>query len=150
MAEIKCQHTSLPSEDFLALQASSGFLHALTCGQGISSHPHFSLMFPSSYHLLLFLFKKFFFIYLFLAVLGLCCCVGYFLVAICRLLIAAASRCRAGTLGPMWSSIVAPLDSRGQAQWLWCMGLVAPWHVGPSWITDQTSVFCTGRQTLYH
>ena len=50
----------------------------------------------------------------------------------------------------MWSSIVAPLDSRAQAQWLWCMGLVAPWHVGPSWITDQTSVFCTGRQTLYH
>ena len=29
-------------------------------------------------------------------------------------------------------------------------GLVAPWHVGSSWIRDGTCVSCTGRQILYH
>ena len=28
-------------------------------------------------------------------------------------------------------------------------GLVAPWHVGSSWIRDRTHVSCTGRQILY-
>lgn len=39
--------------------------------------------------------------------------------------------------------------SRAQAQYLWCTGLVAPWHVGSSWMTDQTRVPCTGGQILY-
>ena len=29
------------------------------------------------------------------------------------------------------------LGSRAQAQWLWCVGLVVPWHVGSSWIRDK-------------
>ena len=37
-----------------------------------------------------------------------------------------------------------------QAQQLWPMGLVAPWHVGSSWIRDQTLVSCTGRRILYY
>ena len=34
------------------------------------------------------------------------------------------------------------------AQWLWCMGLVAPWHVESSWTRDQTHVPCFGRWIL--
>ena len=30
------------------------------------------------------------------------------------------------------------------------MGLVAPWHVGPSWTRTQTRVPCIGRQVLNH
>ena len=40
--------------------------------------------------------------------------------------------------------------SRAQAQQLWGMGLVAPWHVESSWIRDRTCVSCIGRQVLYH
>ena len=29
-------------------------------------------------------------------------------------------------------------------------GLVAPWHVGSSWIRDRTCVSCIGRRILYH
>ena len=36
-------------------------------------------------------------------------------------------------------SVVAASGSRAQAQWLWLMGLVAPRHVGSSWIRDQTT-----------
>ena len=32
------------------------------------------------------------------------------------------------------------------AQQLWCMWLVAPWHVEPSWTSNQTCVPCTGRR----
>ena len=35
-------------------------------------------------------------------------------------------------------------------QQLWCMGLVAPWHVESSQTRDQTYVFCTGRQIANH
>ena len=37
-----------------------------------------------------------------------------------------------------------------QAQQLWCMGLVAPRHVGSSWTRAQTHVPCIGRQILNH
>ena len=40
--------------------------------------------------------------------------------------------------------------SRAQAQQLWPMGLVAPWHVGSSRTRAQTRVSCIGRQSLNH
>ena len=133
MAEIKCQHTSLPSEDFLTFPASSGFPHALTCGQGISSHPRFSLVFPSSYHLLLFLsFLKSNFIYLFLAVLGLCCCVGFPLVMTSR-------GYSPGSRHKGFSSCSSrALEHRINSCVTRAYGLVAPQHVGSSWIRDHT------------
>ena len=55
------------------------------------------------------------------------------------------------------ASLVAHVDavlwfsgSRAQAPWLWCMGLVAPWHVGSSWIRDPTHVSCSGRWSLFY
>ena len=33
---------------------------------------------------------------------------------------------------------------------MWCMGLVAPWHVGSSQTRDHTHVPCIGRQILNH
>ena len=42
------------------------------------------------------------------------------------------------------------LGSRAQAQQLSHMGLAALWHVGSSWIRDQTHVPRTGRQILNH
>ena len=39
---------------------------------------------------------------------------------------------------------------RAQAQELWCMGFIAPRHVGPSWIRNQTCVYWTDRWILYH
>ena len=56
--------------------------------------------------------------------------VGATLVVVRRLLIVAASCCR--------------------ARELWHTGLVAPSHVGSSWTRDQTHVLCTGRQILNH
>ena len=43
-----------------------------------------------------------------------------------------------------------PIGSRVQAQQLWCMGLIAPWHVESSKPRDQTHVFCIGRLILNH
>ena len=37
-----------------------------------------------------------------------------------------------------------------RAQSLQHTGLVAPWHVGSSWIRDGTCVSCMGKQILYH
>ena len=37
-----------------------------------------------------------------------------------------------------------------QAQWLWLVGPVAPWHVGSSQTRARTRVPCIGRQTLNH
>ena len=71
------------------------------------------LMFLSTYFFFYNFFKKF---YLFLAVLGLCCCAqafsscgkrGLLFVAVLRLLIAVASRCRAWALGVQASVVVA-------------------------------------------
>ena len=80
----------------------------------------------------------------FLAVLGLCCCVGFSLavasgawspVAVRGLLLCGfllqSIGCRAG--GPQKLRLPG---SRTQAQQLWGMGLVALWHVGSSRIRD--------------
>jgi len=40
--------------------------------------------------------------------------------------------------------------SRAQAQWLWCLGLVAARHGGSSWTRDQTCVPCIGWRILIH
>ena len=87
-------------------------------------------------------FVHFFFkCYLFLAVLGLRCCVGFCLVVAIRgyslaavhgLLIAVASCCRAWGLGML-------------AQQLWFTGLVTLQHVEFSWTRNQTHISCTGR-----
>ena len=37
-----------------------------------------------------------------------------------------------------------------QAQQLWSKSLVTPWHMGFSWMRDQTHVSWTGRQILSH
>ena len=78
----------------------------------------------------------FLFIYLFLALLRLCCCIGacfscskrgLLFAEVHGLLIAVASRCRAWPLRA-WVSVV------------WHMGLVPLQHVGSSWTRDQTHV----------
>ena len=74
------------------------------------------------------------FIYcLFLAVLGLCCCIGFSLVA-----------------ASGGYSLVEVSGLRAQAQKWCCTDLVAPLHVGFSWIRDWTGVSHIGRQILYH
>ena len=49
-----------------------------------------------------------------------------------------------------WAHQLQLLGSRAQAQKLWHMGLVAPWHLESSWIRDLICVSCIGRQILYH
>ena len=86
---------------------------------------------------------------LFLAVLGLCCCAGFSLVAESGGYSLAAVQ---GLL-PAVTSLVAECGlqacglqclwlpgSRVWAQQLWHMGLVAPQHVGSSWIRDWSYV----------
>ena len=107
------------------------------------------------------------FIQLFLAVLGLCCCTGSPLVAVSGDILSSCDvgashcggflNCRAWALGRMcfsscgmWAQQLQFPGSRTQAQQLWQMGLVAPWHVGPSWKRERTRVSCTGRWILYH
>ena len=64
--------------------------------------------------LFFFSFFKKLYIYLFLAVLGHCCCLGYSLVAMRRLLVVVASRCRAQVLGCRGSVVAGPeLQSTG-------------------------------------
>ena len=98
-----------------------------------------------------------YFIYLFLAVLGLCCCTrafcscckwGLLFVEVHWLLIAVVSlvvehRLQVHGLQQLWLT-----GSRAQAQQLWHTGLVAPWHVGSSRTRDRTCVRCIGRWTL--
>ena len=69
----------------------------------------------------------FFLIILFiLTVQGLACCVGLSLVV------------GSGDYPPRF------LDSRAQAQYLWHMGLAAPWHAGPSWVIEPMSPALAG------
>ena len=96
--------------------------------------------------------------YLFLAVLGLCCCEwvfsscgeqGLLLVVVHRLLIVVASRCGARALGMRAQQLWLP-SSRAQALQLWRMGLVALRHVGSSGTRARTRVPCIGRRILNH
>ena len=48
-----------------------------------------------------------------------------------------------------WLLFSQILGSRAcRLQQLWCMGLVALWHVGSSWTRDRTHVPCIGGQIL--
>ena len=96
-------------------------------------------------------------LFIYLAVLGLCCCVGLSLVAAsgdCCLiavhgfLILVASLITEHGLQSIWTSVVS-------STWVSEHGLssCAPrfdawWHVGPSWTRDQTHVSCISWQTL--
>ena len=88
------------------------------------------------------------FVCLFLAALGLCCCVqtfsscgerGLIFVAVRGLLIAVASLCCRAWTG---SRCMGFSTCGTQAQQLWVTGLVASWHVGSSWTRAQTRVSC--------
>ena len=56
-------------------------------------------------------------------------------------------RCGASALECTGFSTVAPGLSR--VQWLWHTGPVTPWHVGSSWIRNQTHVYCVGRKIIF-
>ena len=99
------------------------------------------------------------FIYLFLAALGLHCCVqafsscgeqGLLFIAVHRLLIAVASLVAEHGLQMRGLQQLWLTGSRSQAQQLWHTGLVVPWHVGSSWTRARTSVPCIGRRILNH
>ena len=93
-----------------------------------------------------------------MAMLGLCCCeyfslvaasTGYALVSGCglslRWLLLLKTVCsRVHGLQQLWLP-----GSRAEAQQL-RQGLVAPRHVGTSWIRDRTHVSCIGRWILNH
>ena len=102
--------------------------------------------------------KKYLFIYLFLAALGLRCCewafsscceLGLLFVVVHELLIEMASlvvehRIQARGLQQLW-----PTGSRAQSQ-QWRTGLLAPRHVGSSQTRARTRVACIGRRILNH
>ena len=98
------------------------------------------------------------FLILFLAVLGLCRCAGFSLVAasggyspvaVRGLLTVLAFLVVKHRLYSTGASIAVAPRPRAQAQSL-CMGLVTLWHVGSSQTRDQTRVSCTGRWILDH
>ena len=97
--------------------------------------------------------------HLFLAVLDLHCCMGFSLVmvnggyslaVVNEVLIVVASLVMEPWLQVGGLPQLPILGSRAQAQQLWHMGLVAPWHVGSSHIRDRTHVSCIGRKILYY
>ena len=49
-----------------------------------------------------------------------------------------------------WAQQLWLVGSRAQAQQLWRMGLVAPWHVGSSQTRARAHVLCNGRRILNH
>ena len=49
-----------------------------------------------------------------------------------------------------WFLLLGLLHPRAQAQWLWHIGLAAPWHVESSQTRDQTRVPCIVRRILIH
>ena len=55
-----------------------------------------------------------------------------------------------GPLFVQWLLLLQRTGSRAQSQKLWHAGLVAPRHVGSSWIRDRTRVSCIGRWILHH
>ena len=75
---------------------------------------------------------------------------GYSLVAVCRLLVAVASLvAEHGPKGERAQELLLP-GSRAQAQYLWCVSLVALLYIGSFWTRDRTHVSCIGRWIPYH
>ena len=50
----------------------------------------------------------------------------------------------------MWAQQLWLTGSRVQAQQLWCLGLVGPWHAGSSWARSRVCVPWTAWQILNH
>ena len=69
---------------------------------------------------------------------------SYFLLAVCRLLIAVASFVAEHRLQAVRASAVAAPGLQGTGS-----AVVVQRHVGSSWIRDRTYVSCPGRQILY-
>ena len=93
-----------------------------------------------------------------MAVLGLGCCAGFSLVvqsrgysvAVVCVLIVVASLVVEWSLGCTGLQQLQFPGSKVQAQQLWCIGFVAPWHVGSSQIRDGTYIFCIGRRIPHY
>ena len=115
---------------------------------------------------ILFIFEKLINYLFILAALGLRCCTRAFSscsergypslqctgFSLRRLLLLRSTGCRragvssCGTQAQqLWLA-----GSRAQAQQLWRMDLVSPWHVGSSWTRARTRVPCIGRWILNH
>ena len=94
-------------------------------------------------------FRNFFFnfIYLFLAVLGLCSCVWTF--SSCSEL-GSPSSCSTQASPCVGFSVLQSAGSRAGAQWLWHTGSGVPEQVGSSRTRDRTHVLCSGRWILKH
>ena len=102
-------------------------------------------------------FKNYIYLLLFLAVLGLCCCAGFFsfcrdqgLLSSCD---ARASHCGFSccrTEGCAGFSSCSSWAWEHKAEQLQCMEFVAPWHVECSQIRDWTRVFCIVKWILHH
>ena len=75
--------------------------------------------------------------------LGLHCCRGFSLVLARDILYLG----RRG-FSLWWFLLLQPQGSRAQAQQMWGISLVAPWHVEVSRTRNQTGVSCTGMWTL--
>ena len=136
---IKIKNTSITLDvSFLFLSRQS--LPPL--GNHCSESYHHRLCYNLFKHFCL-IFKNIF-IYLFSAALSLCCCAGA--ISSCTVWVShysGFSCCRSWALGCgglssccMWAQQLWLAGSRMQAQLLWCMGLVAPWHMGSSWTKD--------------
>ena len=101
-----------------------------------------------------------FYLFLFLAVLRLCFCMGFSLAAVSRgyspaavhrLVTADPSLVARHGLSGTWAQDLRLPGSRAQAQQLWCMGLLlhVVWDLpGPG--IKPMSLSCIGRQILYH
>ena len=88
------------------------------------------------------------FIYLFLAVLGLCCSLHHSRSSVQASHCGGFSCCRARALGHAdFSSCRLWALEHGPN--IWWKGFIDPRYVGSSWIRDQTPVSCIGRQILY-
>ena len=72
-----------------------------------------------------------------MAVLGLCCYVGFSLVELYG----------GYSLVPVLGFLTAVASLVAEPK---CLGSVAPWHVGSSQIRDRTCVSCIGRRILYY
>ena len=83
--------------------------------------------------------------YLFMAVLGLCCCTRAF--SSCSKWAYSSSRCTGSSL---MASLVAEHRLASFISCGVCPGLVAPRHVESSQTRHQTCVLCIGRQILSH
>ena len=120
-----------------------------TASQGSSFLP--ALLMPvSDLHCglrLFFFFCNFIYLYLFLAILSLCCCTQVFPGSGKQGLLSSCGEWASHRRGFFCCWAWAPGT---WAQLLWHMGLVAGWHMESSWTRGRTRVPCIGRQVLNH